>query len=393
MLLESVRETHKPALEGICEVMMELFGDSAVGAAVVEKSGEEFVVQAHAGLSKSPTGRWPCVQSFAGIVMDQNRTAYVEDLVARPDLKLPNGYAFRSILATPLRLNESAVGAVEIYAASPQKWTTQHFKMIEWIAAQCSLIWEARRLRDEMAKANATLERLVNDRTGKLQELVDELEHFSYTITHDMRAPLRAMQGYAGILEEECQNFPNEECKDYLRRITTAAGRMDRLITDALNYSKAVRQEMTLAPVDTLTLLRGIIESYPGFQPPQAQIDLEGHFPMILANEAGLTQCFSNLLNNAVKFVECGQQPQIKIRAEQKDEHVRLWFEDNGIGIGEDMQPRIFGMFQRASKDFEGTGIGLALVKKVTERMAGRIGVESEIGKGSRFWIELKPCK
>jgi signal transduction histidine kinase len=280
---------------------------------------------------------------------------------------------------------------VELYTEKPQQWTTEHFRIVEWVAAQCSLILEVRRLHSELERANENLEILVKERTGRLQELVDELEHFSYSITHDMRAPLRAMQGFAEMLAlSESGVLDDGERKDYLQRIMTAAARMDRLITDALSYSKAVRREMALAPVNTRKLLKGMIESYPEFQVPLAVIELEDQIPDVLANEAGLTQCFSNLLNNAVKFVENGQQPRIKVRSEPGEGVVRLWFEDNGIGIPQEMTPRMFGMFQRGSRKYEGTGIGLALVRKVTERMGGRVGVESEPGKGSRFWLELK---
>jgi signal transduction histidine kinase len=261
---------------------------------------------------------------------------------------------------------------------------------MDWVAGQCSILLESQRLREQMAGANARLEQLVQDRTVKLKEMVEELEHFSYTITHDMRAPLRAMQGFADLLEAELKDLPDEQCKDFLRRIITAASRMDRLIVDALSYSKAVRQEMTLAPVDPGELLNGMIESYQVFQAPQALVEIEGHLPMVLANEAGLTQCFSNLLQNAVKFVHPGQQPRVRISAQQADGRVRLCFEDNGIGIPPEMVPRLFAMFQRASKDYEGNGIGLALVRKVTERMGGSIGVESHLGNGSRFWLDFK---
>ena len=147
-----------------------------------------------------------------------------------------------------------------------------------------------------------------------------------------------------------------------------------------------------MTPQDPAALLAGMIDSYPGFQAPNACIRIAGPLPRVLANEAGLTQCFSNLLGNAVKFVEKGRIPHVTIRAEQHGPLVRLWFEDNGIGIAPDMQARVFGMFQRLSKDHEGTGIGLALVHKVVERMGGRVGVESEPGAGSRFWIELQPA-
>ncbi|MBA4138237.1 MAG: hypothetical protein C0518_13055 [Opitutus sp.] len=223
-----------------------------------------------------------------------------------------------------------------------------------------------------------------------MQEIVHDLEHFSYTITHDLRAPLRAMHGFAAMLDEDCRDQLSAESRDYIRRITTAAARMDRLITDALSYSGTVRQEFAMEPTDAGKLLRGMIDSYPVFQPPAAHIEIEGELPLVLGNEAALTQCFSNLLGNAVKFVAPGTVPRVRVRAERRGEFVRLWFDDNGIGIPPGMQARLFAMFQRLNKSYEGTGIGLALVKKVTERMGGQVGVESEPGCGSRFWLELK---
>jgi PAS domain S-box-containing protein len=234
------------------------------------------------------------------------------------------------------------------------------------------------------------LERLVAERTSKLQELVGDLEHFSYSITHDMRAPLRAMKGYGEVLVESCPECPNPQRKTFLKRIMAAADRMDCLIVDALNYSRAVRQELPLSPVDPGHLLRGMLDSYPEFQPDRADIQILGELPPVLANEAALTQCFSNLLGNAVKFVRPGERAQVRITSELVSDAVRIWIEDNGIGIPEPMIPKVFDMFSRGQTTHEGTGIGLALVRKVVHRMGGKVGVESAVGKGSRFWVELK---
>jgi signal transduction histidine kinase len=274
---------------------------------------------------------------------------------------------------------------------------------------------ERKQAEEVLARSRHELERLVKERTAKLQETIGDLEHFSYSITHDMRAPLRAMQSYATLLEEECAGCTRAQGLEFFQRIRVASNRMDRLIQDSLNYTKILREELPLEPVDLGRLLRGMIKDYPNLHPDKAEIRIEGELPAVMGNEAALTHCFSNLLGNAVKFVAPGVKPCVRIRAEKVQspellaaQHpapspslnpqpstlnplVRLWIEDNGIGIPKAAQERVFGMFQRLHRDNEypGTGVGLTIVRKAMQRMGGQVGVESEIGKGSRFWIQL----
>lgn len=245
-------------------------------------------------------------------------------------------------------------------------------------------------LTSALRQINERLEATVKQRTAELRKTIGELEHFSYSLTHDMRAPLRAMRSFASLMLADCKGDCSRDGKDYLRNISMSADRMDQLIVDALDYSKAIREKMPLTTVDADVLLRGMLQSYPAFQSSLATIQIEGSIPPVVGNRAGLTQCFSNLLNNAVKFVPPGRMPQVRIWAEQDSGCVRVWFEDNGIGIHKDDHERIFEMFQRLNMDYPGTGIGLALVRKVIERMNGRVGVESEPGRGSRFWLDLE---
>ena len=203
---------------------------------------------------------------------------------------------------------------------------------------------------------------------------------------------------------------------------------MDQLITDALNYSKVAREELPLGPVDLGELLRGIVDTYLNLQPPAAEIHLDLGGLLVLGNESALTQVFGNLLGNAVKFVAPGIQPRVRVwaqdilREERPASHedvpagsdakellpgippnsprlparaanalVRIWVEDNGIGIPPEAHEKIFGMFQRmhGREEYPGTGIGLTIVRKTVERIGGQVGVESALGRGSRFWIEL----
>jgi PAS domain S-box-containing protein len=243
----------------------------------------------------------------------------------------------------------------------------------------------------ELEQANRDLEKRVEERTAKLKELVSELEHVSYAMVHDMRAPLRAMHAFAQILSDNSPDDSPEQRQDYLARIMTGANRLDKLIQDALNYNRAVLEDLPLERVALTPLLRGLIETYPNLNPTNADIRIDGELPAVLGNESLLTQCFSNLLGNAVKFVAAGVRPQVSIRAQlkEKDSPARIWVEDNGIGIPENAQKRLFGMFQKLDSQYEGTGIGLAIVRKVVERMGGKVGVESTSDRGSRFWVEL----
>ena len=206
-----------------------------------------------------------------------------------------------------------------------------------------------------------------------------------------MRAPLRSIQGFAQLLLDEKGDGLDATAQDYLRRIKSASIRLDRLILDVLSYSRIVRQELKLEPVDTTKLLGEILESYPNLRQSVVEITIEQSMPKVWGNSAALTQVFSNLLGNAVKFAKPGAKPQIAIRAEQTASAVRIWIEDNGIGIDPAVHARIFELFQQVEPgSCEGAGVGLAIVRKAVERMNGRVGVKSALNEGAAFWIELK---
>jgi signal transduction histidine kinase len=397
LLVDSLEKDGGPGVLPIdfCEPLLALFHGKASGAIVAERVGDRFAVLSHVGMEEYADGERLVEHSFGGLVMREGRTAFIEDLRSRPDIdvKKAGPRTYRSVLATPLRVRGEIVGVVEVVSTLPQQWTKEEFKILEWVSAQCTLVMETRRLREELQRSNVRLDAEVRDRTARLQDSVNELEHFSYTITHDLRAPLRAMQGFASLLGEKVNGNLDSEGKDFLSRIMTAAARMDRLITDALSYSRIVREELPLAPVDLRELLEGMLASYPAFQPPAARIEVAQDLPQVMANEAGLTQLFSNLLGNAVKFVPKDRVPEVRIHGERTNGTVRICVADNGIGIDPSMHDRVFVMFQRLSKDYEGTGIGLALVRKIAERMGGSVSVESEPGEGCRFWVELRAAE
>jgi signal transduction histidine kinase len=251
---------------------------------------------------------------------------------------------------------------------------------------------QLRQARDELKHANEELERRVDERTARLRETIGDLEAFSYSVSHDMRAPLRAMQGYAQLLQEQYGHSLDAEAAEYLQRIRASSIRLDRLIQDVLSYSRIIRAEMKLAAVDLDKLVHDILVNYPGWQPPQAYVTVENSLGIVCGNDAFLTQCITNLVGNAVKFVARGTVPRVRIWGQDKGDSMRINFTDNGIGIDPSQQERIFGMFERIHhpNEYDGTGIGLSIVRKAVERMGGELGVDSEAGQGSTFWIELK---
>jgi signal transduction histidine kinase len=199
------------------------------------------------------------------------------------------------------------------------------------------------------------------------------------------------MQGYAQSVLEDYQSQLDETAVNYLQRIKNAAERLDKLIQDLLAYTRVSRENSPLVPVDLDALVREMLTQYPNFLPPAVDVAIEGSLPKVMGRESSLTQVMSNLLGNSVKFVKPGITPHVRIRAECKGDKVRIWVEDNGIGIAPENQDRAFRIFEQInnSKLYTGTGVGLAIVKRAVESLNGQVGVVSVLDKGSIFWFEL----
>ena len=235
------------------------------------------------------------------------------------------------------------------------------------------------------------LEQKVSERTATLQQAVADLEAFSYTVSHDLRSPLRAMRGFADAVLEDYGDRLDDDGRSYLARIKNAGERLDRLIQDLLSFTRLSRKDTPLIDVDLDKLTRDIVENYPNLHAPAAEVQIDGTLPHVWGHEGAVTQVIANLLGNAAKFVKPGVTPKIRIWAENNGHRSRLWIEDNGIGINPGDVERIFGIFVRVneSQAYGGTGVGLAIVKKAVETMHGAVGVEPGVKEGTRFWVEL----
>lgn len=240
--------------------------------------------------------------------------------------------------------------------------------------------------------ANESLEQRIEERTARIAEANAELRAFAHTVAHDLRAPLRNIEGFAtALLEDEAPRM-SEDGQLFAGRIVAAVTRMDRLITDLLAYSRLSRTELGLDLVDTNTVMKTMLRDLEAqIRGSGARIAVAPALPAVRANQAVLVQIVDNLVSNAIKFVAPGVVPEVAIHGAPDGATVRLSIEDNGIGIAPEHREHVFGVFERlhGQEQYPGTGIGLAIVRKGLERMGGAVRILGREHGGTRFELTL----
>lgn len=282
-----------------------------------------------------------------------------------------------------------------------------------------------REAKRSLAEHAGQLETKVRERTARLHETIAQLESFSYTVAHDLRAPIRSLKGYCDILLSDF-DLP-EGSTTIVERLQRSTDRLDALTRDLLKFSRVSRQDVVLEPLDVSAVVQDAVIMSPSLR--EEMLTVQEPLCKVWAQRTLLQQCLANLFDNAVKFVPTGTRPAIVVRCELSqggataaaaastgafipathrldssapcpdvpaaatipEARVRIWIEDNGIGIPPEAHQKIFGIFERVSGNdhIEGTGIGLAIVARAVQQMGGRCGVESELGRGARFWLEF----
>nr|XP_019703427.1 uncharacterized protein LOC109505385 [Elaeis guineensis] len=253
-------------------------------------------------------------------------------------------------------------------------------------------ITQLKQAQTTLEQTNAALEQRVTERTAQLRGLNEELEAFSYTVSHDLKAPLRGIDGYSQLLEEEHSSQLNEEGRQFLTRIRRGVLQMGDLISGLLDYSRMERRTMEHQRVDVPALVAQVIEGHSAdIEKTHVRLSLQLE-PMVLQlDREGMAVVLRNLVGNAIKFSRTRAQPEVEIGSRTEDHRRILWVRDNGVGFDMKYHDRIFGIFQRLQRaeDYQGTGLGLALVAKAVQRMGGRVWAESQPGQGATFFLEF----
>lgn len=381
------------------------------------------------------------------VSLQQASICYIEDLSTLapcpPLLERQLAEGKHSFLSISLIAEGELIGELGVFARPVAAFTGEHQEIVTEVANQLAIAIQQARLREQLQNHAAELEQRVIERTAELQEANEALEVFVYSASHDLRAPLRGIQGLAQVLLEDYGELFDSEGQLYAQRLVLSAQEMSALLQDLLDYSRLSRAEINLQRIDLSSIVTSALTQLQAeLQAQKAQVRVEIPSFEVMGHRATLIQVVTNLVTNAIKFVPPGVQPQVRIWAEERgvgdeghqslieDENmtqlqpksknktlppdirtpsryaipndgvtpaavssanIRLWIEDNGIGIEPRHQENIFQAFERLHgvETYSGTGMGLAIVRKGVERMGGRVGVESQFGDGSRFWIEL----
>lgn len=364
----------------------------------LDKTGEWLEVlasQAAAGAAPPHLTRIRLGEGVAGKVARSREPIVVANVqqTSEPDLRAIRAIGAHAYACEPLVIDGHLVGTLSFASFRRFSFTPQDQEFFRTLANYLALAKERYRLNRELREHALNLETAITERTTQLLEANANLQSFAYTAAHDLRSPLRSIRSFSAIALEECGDTLGPEGRSYLQRVAQSAEQMGNLLNDLLEYSKLNQGDIRLEPVslekavkDALDLVQQEVQNR------QAELTLQAPMPSVIGHAATIVLVLTNFVSNALKFTSPETQPKIRIGTENHDSSVRVFVEDNGIGIEPKDQDKLFQLFQRlhGKNAYPGTGLGLAIVRRAVERMGGAVGVNSTPGQGSCFWAEFR---
>jgi len=301
-----------------------------------------------------------------------------------------NAIGIQAIITCPLVKDGVLRAMMAVHQTKPRDWKPSEITIVHDVVERCWATIERRMAEESIRQLNADLEKRVLQRTGQLEAANQELEAFSYSVSHDLRAPLRAVDGFSqAVLEDYGEQLPEEGLR-YLRTIRNGAQRMGALIDDLLEFARLNRQSLNKRVVDTEKLVREVIED---LQQEGRQLEISiGDLPKCQGDSALLKQVWINLLSNALKYTGKCERPVVEIGCLRENNEDIYFVRDNGTGFDMKFAHKLFGVFQRLhrAEEYEGTGVGLAIVQRVIHRHGGRVWAKAVLEHGATFYFTLE---
>ena len=310
-----------------------------------------------------------------------------------PQTELVKRLGVQAYACHPLKVQERVLGSLSFGTRARTSFSEEELSLMKAVSDLVAIAMERQRSQTELRRMNTELEQRVKERTRSLEDMAEQMNTFCYSVAHDLRSPLRTQMGFAELLIEQFGERLGAEGRKYARLVLQAAERQSNIIADLMAHINVSRGDI---PLQAVSLPDAVAKACADLaletQQKEASIDdSELASETVVANPSSLHLVILNLLTNACKFVPVGTKPEVRLWTSHGNGVIRLWIQDNGIGIDPKDSPKLFGMFQRFNRQdtYPGTGMGLAIVKKAIERMGGTVGADSQLGKGSRFWVEL----
>ncbi|MFL7790843.1 MAG: ATP-binding protein [Anaerolineae bacterium] len=389
-------------LERATQLVQETFGYHHAAIFEMDREQNELVMRTKAGSFAHlypPNHRLKLGQGIVGWVASRSETLLANDVNVEPRYVnlypgvLPDG----SELSVPLRIGAEIVGVLDVQSPQKNAFDDNDVMVIETLADQIAVAMENARLYEALQQElgeRQRAERRLAHYTAELERSNKELEQFAYIASHDLQEPLRMVTSYLQLLERRYKGQLDESADDFIAYAVDGAARMQMLIQDLLTYSRVSTRARPFESVNCNDVLKHALTNLEIAIEESGAVTTFDDLPTVMADATQLTQVFQNLVSNAIKFSKKEVPPRIHISAERKGAKWLFVVRDNGIGIAPEHTERVFLIFQRlhTREEYPGTGIGLAVCKKIVERHGGHIWVKSELGNGSRFYFTI-PAK